>query len=251
VHWVLAAAAVLGIGGALLEHVLTEAGINPSPPSVTTPPPRSSSTAALSSSEEHEATVPGTLPALMGLAQMTPGLARPFSLTDEHGKALSLTDERGKVVVLTFFDGRCNDICPVLADEIAQADAKLGALATHVIFLTINTDPAATAVSGLEGVLENTRLARLSNWHMLTGPLIELNTLWRYYGVTVAFDTDTRSVEHNDVMYFLDAAGHFRYSATPFANERRPSGTYYLPSAQIREFANGIATYAGQLAGKR
>lgn len=155
------------------------------------------------------------------------------------------------MVVLTFFNGRCNDICPVLADEITQADTKLGALARRVIFLTLNTDPAATAVSGLEGVLTRTGLGRLSNWQMLTGPLSELNTLWRYYGVTVAFDTASRSVEHNDVMYFLDTAGHFRYSATPAANERRPSGTYYLPSFEIREFANGIATYAGQLVAKR
>jgi hypothetical protein len=90
VHWVLAAAAVLGIGGALLEHVLTEAGVNPSPPSVTTPA-RSSTPAALSSSHEHETTVPGTLPALMGLAQMTPGLASPYVLSHQRARPAPVT----------------------------------------------------------------------------------------------------------------------------------------------------------------
>lgn len=246
VYLVLAGAALLGIGGALLEHVLSVTGVNPSPPAVTTPTPSSHQVTA-SSSAEHEATVPGALAALMGLSRMTSGVARPFSLIDQGGQSLSLADEQNKVVVLTFFDGRCNDICPVVADEIEQADARLGGLAGRVSFVTINTDPDATAVSGLQGVLSKTGLDRLSNWHMLTGPLSELNAVWRSYGVTVTFDTATRTVEHNDVMYFLDGQGRFRFSATPVADERRPSGAYYLPSAQIAQFAHGIATYAGDM----
>lgn len=248
-YLVLAGAAVLGIGGAVLEHVLSVTGVNPRPPTVTTPAP--SRPVAISSSAEHEATVPGALAALMGLSRMTTGLARSFSLIDERGRSISLADEKNKVVVLTFFDGRCNDICPVVADEIEQADARLGALAGRVSFLTVNTDAGATSVSGLQEVLSKTGLGRLSNWHMLTGPLSELNALWRSYGVTVSFDTVTRTVEHNDVMYFLDGEGRFRFSATPVANERRPSGTYHLPSDQIAEFAHGIAIYAGQLAKSR
>ena len=37
-------------------------------------------------------------------------------------------------------------------------------------------------------------------------------------------------------MYFLDGTGRFRFSATPFANERRPSGTYELASSEISRF---------------
>jgi protein SCO1/2 len=249
VWWVLCAAAVLGIGGALLEHVLDAAGVNPSPtPTATTLVP---TRPAVSPGGEHEAVVPGGLAAFMGLDRMTPGQAAPFSLVDESGRAVSLAGEQSKVVVLTFFDGRCNDICPVVADEIALADADLGPLAKRVSFLTINTDPAAAAVSGLDNVLEKTGLGRLSNWHMLTGPLSELNTVWRNYGITVSFDDATRTVEHNDVMYFLDAKGRFRFSATPFADESRPAGTYALAKADITRFAKGIATYAGQLTGVR
>jgi protein SCO1 len=250
VYWVLLAAAVLGIGGALLEHVLTAAGINPTPPSTTTAVPASSRPPAASSTE-HETTVPGALAGFMGLSRMTPGHARAISLVDERGQSFSLADERGKVVVLSFFDGRCNDICPVIADEIEQADARLGVLASRVGFLTVNTDPAATAVSGLDQVLAKTGLGRLPNWHMLTGPLSALNTVWSNYGVIVSFDTATRTVEHNDVIYFLDGAGRFAFSATPSANESRPSGTYELPASEMSEFAKGIATYATQLADSR
>ena len=51
--------------------------------------------------------------------------------------------------MLTFFNGRCNDICPVLAAEISQADVDLGAEATRVSFLTVNTDPMSAAVADL------------------------------------------------------------------------------------------------------
>ncbi|MGA2529668.1 MAG: SCO family protein [Acidimicrobiales bacterium] len=250
VHWILIGAAALGIGGVLLEHVLTVVGINPTPPSTTATVPASSRSAS-GAGAEHETTVPGQLAGFMGLSRMTPGQARAFSLVDENGRDFSLASQRGRVVVLSFFDGRCNDICPVVADEIEQADALLGSSAARVSFVTVNTDPAATAVSGLEEVLAKTKLGRMANWHMLTGPLSELSTIWRDYGITVSFDTSTRTVEHNEVIYFLDGAGQFCFSATPFANESRPTGTYVLPVSDVKEFARGIATYARELVDAR
>jgi cytochrome oxidase Cu insertion factor (SCO1/SenC/PrrC family) len=249
VYVVLAAAAVLGIGGVLGEHVLDAAGVNPSATTVTTTVP--SRAVAVASSNEHEAVVPGKLAAFMGLDRMTAGEARPFSLIDQRGDAVSLAGQRPRVVVMTFFDGRCNDICPVVAEEIEQADIDLKSSAGRVSFLTVNTDPAATAVSGLDNVLARTGLGRLPNWHMVTGPLSELDTVWGSYGIIVNFDTTTRAVEHNDVIYFLNGEGRFQLSATPFANEQRPSGTFALPKPEIDEFATGIATYARQLADGR
>jgi cytochrome oxidase Cu insertion factor (SCO1/SenC/PrrC family) len=247
VHWVLFAAAVLGIGGALLEHVLSAAGINPTPPATTTP----AKATTVSQGAEGETKVPGKLAVFMGLDSMAADPARAISLVDERGQVLSLAGERGKVVVLSFFDGRCNDICPVVAKEIVQADARLGTPAGRVSFLTVNTDPSTTAVSGLDEVLARTGLGRLTNWHMVTGPLSELNAVWLDYGITVTYDTSTRTAEHNDVMYFLDQQGRFRFSATPWADERRPSGTYTLAAAEISKFATGIATYASELAAGR
>lgn len=245
---VLAAAAALGIGGALLEHLLSAVGLNPSaPPVTTTTRPSPAPTAA----GERGTPVPGKLASFIGLVSMTPGGARPFSLVDERGRTISLSSYHGKVVVLTFFDGRCNDICPVLGAEIRRAEADLGARAGAVSFLTVNTDPASTAVSGLDRALATTKLGVLANWHMLTGPLAELNSVWSSYGISVSFDTATRTVAHNDVMYFLDGKGRFAYRASPFANEARPSGKFVLPGAEISRFALGIATYAARIEGTR
>ena len=73
------------------------------------------------------------------------------------------------MVVLTFFDAPCNDIVPVLAAEIEQADADLGADAADVEFVTVNTDPNALAQSAEAPLLRATRLGTLPNWHMVTG----------------------------------------------------------------------------------
>jgi cytochrome oxidase Cu insertion factor (SCO1/SenC/PrrC family) len=241
---VLGVAAVLGIGGALLEHLLSVVGLNPTAAAVTTTTrPRPGSSAG----KEHEAAVAGKLASFIGLTSMTPGGAHPFSLLDERGSTISLSSYRGKVVVITFFDGRCDDICPVLGAEIRQAATDLGARAREVSFLTVNTDPAATAVSALDRALSMTKLGVLPNWHMLTGPLSELNSVWQSYGISVTYDTATHTVAHNDTIYFLDTQGRFVYGASPFANESRPSGTFVLPRAEITRFALGIATYAARI----
>ena len=96
------------------------------------------------------------------------------------------------VVVLTFFDAPCNDICPVLAAEIEQADADLGAEAADVEFVTVNTDPNALAQSAEAPVLGTTRLGALPNWHMVTGPLATLDALWKAYGVSISVQTEDR-----------------------------------------------------------
>ena len=92
-------------------------------------------------------------------------------------------------MVLTFFNAPCNDICPVLAAEIEQADADLGAAAADVEFVTVNTDPAALAQSAEAPAVSGTGLGALPNWHMVTGPLASLNPIWKAYGVSISVST--------------------------------------------------------------
>ena len=152
-------------------------------------------------------------------------------------------------MVLTFFNSSCNDICPVEAAELDQADTDLGAAATDVEFVTVNTDPLALAPSADAPVLSDTRLASLPNWHMVTGPLATLNPIWKAYGVSISAAEKTGLEAHNDVMTFIDARGDLRYRATPFADEST-TGTYSLSSASIARWGQGIATYARRLVGQ-
>ncbi len=251
VTWLVMGAAVLSLGGLAGEHLLSSAGLNPAPTSVhratpvtATPsvPPAPPSPSTTSRAQP----VSASLGALMGLTDLTPKPAPPFSLFDQDGQTTSVPSLPPSVVVLTFFDGQCNDICPVLAAEIEQADKDLGARAARAQFLTVNTDPLALAASGQSAAVSGTGLGDLPNWRMLTGPLATLDAVWKAYGVSISVAQKGGLEAHNDVMYFVDPRGDLRFRATPFADEAG-TGTYSLPPATITRWAAGIAAYVGAL----
>jgi cytochrome oxidase Cu insertion factor (SCO1/SenC/PrrC family) len=245
IFWVLGVALVVSLGGLLGEHLFSSAGLNP----VAAPAPRAptaAASAAAPSAPVPDRAITAPLPSFMGLSALRAHAATPFTLTDQAGLATPVPAQPPAVVVLTFFNAPCNDICPVLAAEIEQADADLGAAASSVEFVTVNTDPSALAQSAEAPTLGGTGLAALHNWHFVTGPLATLNSVWRAYGVSISVDKKTGLEAHNDVLFFLDARGDLRDRATPFADESS-SGTYSLPAPSVARWAQGIATYAMRL----
>ena len=239
VYWVLGVALVVSLGGLLGEHLFSSAGLNPvaaTAPTTTVPvatptPDRSIST---------------SLRSFMGLTVEGPRAAPAFTLVDQDGRPTSVPPQPPRVTVLTFFNAPCNDICPVVAAEVEQADADLGPSAAGIEFVTVNTDPSALAQSAEAPVLSGTRLGTLPNWHMVTGPLASLNALWKAYGVSISVQQKTGLEAHTDLMVFIDPRGELRYRATPFADEST-TGSYSLPPAGIARWAQGIATYAERL----
>ena len=252
VWWILGVALALSLGGLLLEHIFSSAGLDSASvvtttttanpvrpdPALTPAPPRS------------DRSLGAPLAAFMGLSSPSPRPASSFTLTDQHGASVTVPATAAStppVVVLTFFDGPCNDICPVLADEIRAADADLGDRADRVEFVTVNTDPAALAVSA-EAQAAGTALGTLPNWHIVTGPLAMLNAVWRAYGISISLNAATGTEAHSDVMDFIDPQGFVHYRATPFANESS-TGTFSLATDAEARWGQGIATYAGKLIG--
>ncbi len=247
VYWGLGVVLVLSLGGLIGEHLFSAAGLNPAP---TTPTqPRATRPVTTPSVPRSTRSIGTSLGSFMGLSAVTPRPAHTFTLTDQHNQLVSVPSSPPRVVVLTFFNAPCNDICPVLAAEIEQADRDLGAKAAQVQFVTVNTDPNALAQSAQAPVLQTTKLGALPNWYMVTGPLDQLNALWKAYGVSISVQKKTGVEAHNDVMDFIDTRGIFRERATPFADEST-TGTYSLPPASITRWGQGIATYARRLVGQ-
>ena len=245
VYWVLGVALVVSLGGLIGEHLFSSAGLNPVP---TTAPQRVATTVPVATP-----TVPSpnrslnsSLASFMGLSTLTPHPATPFTLIDQGERPTPVPAPSSRVVIVSFFNAPCNDICPVEAAEIVQADADLGMAASDVEFVTVNTDPTALAESAEAPTLSKTGLGALPNWHMVTGPLATLNAVWKAYGVSISVDKKTGLEAHNDVMTFIDGHGDLRYRATPFADEST-TGTFSLPPTTIARWGKGIATYAGRL----
>jgi cytochrome oxidase Cu insertion factor (SCO1/SenC/PrrC family) len=233
--------AVLGIGGAVAEHVLSSTGLDGSSATTTTtsgviaPPP-----------------APGTpqlgapLASFMGVTAVSPAPAPAVALVDQAGRPVSLAGLHGDVIVLTFFNASCTDICPVVSAELRAAVADLGLRAAHVALLTVDTDPLALSRPAAAAVAVRSGLGALPQWHFLTGDLGALDRVWTQYGVSVNVSQASGIVAHNDLMVFVDPAGRIRYRATPFADEGR-SGTFTLGRASVERWGQGIAHYVEQL----
>jgi cytochrome oxidase Cu insertion factor (SCO1/SenC/PrrC family) len=184
--------------------------------------------------------VPAQLVSLIGLTKLKSSPAPGFSLETKGGSSISLSSLRGKVVIVSFFDSACNDICPVLADELRQADIDLGSDASRVVILTVNTDPVATSLGSAAKAEDSTALKSVPEWHFLTGSLSQLDQIWKAYGVTIEVQPSTQIVSHNDVLDFIDSEGHLRLRATPFGNENR-DGRFSLAPGTEKLFASGVA----------
>ncbi len=250
VFWVLGIALVASLGGLLAEHVFSSAGLNPVP--TTVPRAAANPTPAATPSAPTPApdrSLDAPLASFMGLSSPAPHPAPAFALTDQRGLATSVPAQPARVIVLTFFNAPCNDICPVVAAELEQADAALGTAASDVEFVTINTDPIALAQSDETPSVQGTGLGSLPNWHMVTGPLTALNGIWKAYGVSISVQGNTGLEAHNDVMDFIAPDGDLRYRATPFADEST-LGRFSLAQADIARWAQGIASYAEGIAGR-
>lgn len=236
VAFIVAGLVALALGGLLAEHLFSNLGLNPT---AEASGPTTSSTTS---------TVPqlhASMASFLGIVRLRPVPAPPFSLADQSGEPVSPGGFPGRSVVLTFFDARCDDICPVLAAEIRRADADLGPERDRVVFLTVDTDPAALPAAAAPAAVTSTDLLGLGNWHFLTGPLTSLDAVWRSYAVSISVFR-SGATAHNDVMYFIDPEGRLRIRSTPVADES-PTGAYSLPVAGIDRSALGIATYARSL----
>lgn len=171
--------------------------------------------------------------------------ARNFTLIDQHKRPWSLESNRGKVVVITFYSVNCRDICPVLGAEIKQANSILGAKASHVAFVIVNTDPDQTAFLANPPALSTPSLAAVKSVEFLTGSLASLNRVWSNYGVTIDVRAP-RDIYHNNVMFFITPRGKLAEIAKPFGNESR-DGHFSLPASDVHRFADGIALMAVRL----
>jgi len=242
VRWAIAAVVVLGGGGELIEHILDSHGIPSFSVSATSPTVASASSGGGARPTAHHV----SMTVFMGASRLGGALAPDFQLIDQRGQALDLAGLRGRVVVLAFVDAACDDICPVLLPELRRANADLGADASRVAFVAINTDPLVTSVASVRATTSHEGLSSTGNWYFVTAGLGVLDPVWTSYGITVEVGRASHKVAHTDVLYFLDASGRERERATPFANETR-TGVESLPAATAGQFAADVAAYARQL----
>ncbi len=243
--WAIAGFAFLALGGILAEHFVGNAGVQSL---ISTPPATLAGTATPPTTPVAPTgpSVSASPLTAIGLQHLAGHTAPALSLLDEHGNRWTLADARGRATVVSFVNAECNDICPVLAEEIVQADQLLGPRRGDVQFVVVNTDPLETSLAQVPAALSQTSLGGLENVTFLTGSIQDLSSVWKHYGIFVAVSNTTRVVSHSDLMDFITPGGRLSLQATPYANESS-SGIYSLDAGSIHIFALGVADAATSL----
>ncbi len=240
VMWSIVAVLVLGLGGEVAQHFFETYGKAPKATVPASPvfkgtPPSTIHTPTLIS-----------LQVFIGLKDIGTAVAPTFSLTNQSGHRWSLKKAKGKVVVLAFYNSICNDICPVVGTEIRKASAELGADASKVVFVIVNTDPDHTHVSLQSPALVVPGLTDVPSLELLSGHVSALNSVWTSYGVRVLVGSKRDQVSHNNVLYFISPIGNLVAYAAPFGTESK-SGLYSLGASSINLYARAIAETADSL----
>ena len=242
-QWAIVAFVVLGLGGELVEHYYGNVGLPASTAPTTTFVTPSTIPAVATT------TIPSVVTAddaFIGLKPIGTATVPMFSLTDQHGATITPATTRGKVTLITFFNKNCNDICPVEGAEIRDALGDLGPKSSQVAVDIINTDPFSYGTSTDPLALTETDLAAEPNVHFLTGPLANLNALWKATGIEIKVGATANEVSHNSLMYFVNPSLQLSAFATPFAKEST-AGVFSLSSADERQFGQGIELEAVSL----
>lgn len=162
--------------------------------------------------------------------------APDFSLTDQNGKIVSLSQYRGKSVVLSFNDDECEDLCTLLAQDVAAANTDLGTAATDVVFLSVNANPLHAAVQDVKAWTDVHGLTSAPNWVFGTGTPAQLSTVAANYHVPVSVDPKTGEVVHGSELFFIDPAG-----------KEAAIGQFGTGSANTALFAQAMAQTAADL----
>ncbi|QJA00222.1 TlpA family protein disulfide reductase [Leifsonia sp. PS1209] len=198
---------------------------------------------------------PGISTAAASLLQLDPlgnaaTKAPAYSLTDQHGNAMIPDTFRGRSVVLTFNDDECQDLCTLLAQDVALADHDLGAAASRVAFVSINANPYHPAVSDVASWSASHGLGDDANWYFGTGSPATLAAAAQAYGVPIQLDAADQSVVHGTEIFFIDPSGVERAlgqfgtdsaSTAPFAHTMAQEAVDLLPAAQRRTVAGSAA----------
>ena len=185
-------------------------------------------------------TISTQLASVMALSPILRTAAPGIRLTDQRDRPVSLASFVGRAVVLVFMDPHCVDICPIVSQELIDANRDLETSSSHVVFIAVNVNKYQTSVAAVDTFSREHQLNSIKSWHFLTGAPHSLQSIWAAYGVTVLSPSPKDDVIHSSYIFFIDAQGRERYLANP-TDLHTSSGRAYLPSSSLTQWGLGIA----------
>jgi protein SCO1 len=131
--------------------------------------------------------------------------APDFSLRDQDGKAVSVSALRGHVLAITFLDSHCKQLCPLEAEQLAQAQRSLGSN-SNLSLLVVSVAPATDTPDSERAFAATHHWT--GDWHWLMGTPDQLASVWKAYSIAVQGTPD--NILHSTVLYLVDKTGFQR-----------------------------------------
>lgn len=135
----------------------------------------------------------------LGLTQ-APGLD---GLVDQNGRPVRLRELQGRPIWLTFFNAADNQLSPLVAQVIWDAEVALGPNAHQVAVLAVDLNPRAADPRALEAWDAAHHMA--GRWTALTGPPAVLQSVAHRYHVAGGAAGD--KVDPTPAIYLIDPQG--------------------------------------------
>jgi protein SCO1 len=130
-----------------------------------------------------------------------------FALEDYRGGTVRTQDLQGKAVAVTFLDTQCEEACPVIAGQIAQALGQLPAeTRKRVVAYAVSVDPAEDTTPRVRAFLRRHRAERALGY--LVGPEDGLRRAWRAFQVLPSVESGDDDI-HSAPVRIYDPAGEW------------------------------------------
>ena len=171
-------------------------------------------------------------------------------LTDDTGHATSLAAYRGKVVVLTDFLTLCQDVCPLTSANFAQMDRAVAAAHLDGQVPSSSRPPSIPSAIPRAACTPTASCSTLRRTGRCSPPAPRRSPRsGKYFGAWYQKGPEdsppgidwwtgkplTYDVDHEDVMVFLDSAGHERFLINGLPNTQN-----HLPPAKLGQFLNDL-----------
>lgn len=134
-----------------------------------------------------------------------------FLLIDQGARPFHFKDLTGKVVLVSFVYTSCTDVCPLITSAVGQVQSQLSATERAAVhLLSITTDPEIDSPGVLMAYAKRYK-ADFRNWSFLTGSMVELESVWKSFGVGVK-RKGRGIVEHTPLTVLVDRHRRLRYA---------------------------------------
>ena len=155
-----------------------------------------------SATQDHAAFRAGVLPQGISGAR-----APQFTLDDARGGRMSTASLKGRPYVVTFLYADCQDVCPLIAQEIKQAFEQLGRRGRELTAVAVTADPEGDTPTVVRSWLQRMRMP--ARFRYLVGSRDEVEAVWRAH-YAAGQPEDRLESAHSASIWLVDRRGRWR-----------------------------------------